>query len=694
MVSITYVALKKPQTAEFELTVRNQISQQPLLGVRIELAGRTAVTDSNGHAKLMHLPEGEFVCRILKPGYQTASVQKTVLTARTRTTLRLTLQETVSWVPSFASESVDLQLADLDWSQESLAPQEELKEWTEEARIAASLSKSKATGAKAASRAKAAEKGVLAIAGGIGFAGSADSYSKDESAPAVQRRGTRDVFFEHRDSNPFVDTEDDSVSTFGADVSTASFSKVRSYVKTGGGIPKDAVRVEEMINYFTYGYPAPTDRTFSITTDANPSVITPGTRMLRIGIRAKDIPSENRAPALLTFVVDISGSMNIERRLGLVKKTLALLAKELREGDRIGIVTYGTEAQVVLPPTSGKELIIRRVDSLESYGSTNAEAGLWEGYKLAAENFDPKAINRVILCTDGVANNGETSSEGLLKKIDEYRRMGITLTACGFGMDNYNDVLLENLATQGDGTYCYIDDIREAKKVFVKQLTGTLQVVARDVKIQVAFDPAVVSRYRLVGYEKRDIQDAKFRDDTQDGGEIGAGHQVTALYELKLKDSMAARVGKISLRYKLPDGKTIEEQSAELTLSAPQRPDELRFVQAVALYGDWLRQSYWTRNRNAEDVKNILLSIDTSFYSFEYYSDFAEMVYYSLHSRKVTHLGIMDMDLTGQLDYVLGGLPSITSLTTGSQVASIAGLEIGPDVQYANDVQEVVKLRG
>ncbi len=378
-------------------------------------------------------------------------------------------------------------------------------------------------------------------------------------------------------------------------------------------------------------------------TESIPSNVSKNCKLVKISLKGKEIKSENRKPANLTFVIDISGSMGIENRLGLVKKTMLLLTKELKSGDRVGIVTYGSHAQIVLKHTSDKEKIENAVQGLFSEGSTNAEAGLWKGYQLATDEFETSAINRVILCTDDVANNGETSSDGILKMIEKFKNKGITLTACGFGMGNYNDVLIEQLATKGDGTYYYIDDIKEAKRVFIEQLTGTLQVIAKDVKIQVEFDNETVSRYRLIGYEKRDIKDTDFRNDKVDAGEIGSGHSVTAFYEVKLKNEQAQSIGKIAIRYKSPDGKQVDEFSETLILRGSvnaQNEAHLKFLSNVVLYAEIMRESYWVKRRELAEVKTALNGLPELYKkNYPQYEDFYDMVKQTIRLKENKDLG-------------------------------------------------------
>jgi len=341
------------------------------------------------------------------------------------------------------------------------------------------------------------------------------------------------MFFESAGVNPFIDAEDDRLSTFALDVDTGSYSIARRYVADGHLPPKEAVRVEEFVNYFKQDYPYPPEgQAFHINLDGAPSPFAETDRyqMLRVGLQGYAVSPEERKDVSLTFVIDVSGSMNRENRLGLVKESLELLVEQLRPSDSVAIVVYGSQARAVLEPTSGanKEGILQAIYALRPEGSTNAEAGLRLGYQQALDAFNPAGINRVILCSDGVANVGRTGAGSIWKTIESRASEGITLTTVGFGMGNYNDVLMEQLADNGDGFYAYVDTLREAERLFVENLSSTLQVIALDAKVQVDFNPDVVARYRLVGFENRDIADEDFRNDTVDAGEIGAGHNVTA----------------------------------------------------------------------------------------------------------------------------------------------------------------------
>ncbi|HSL44667.1 MAG TPA: von Willebrand factor type A domain-containing protein, partial [Anaerolineales bacterium] len=396
-----------------------------------------------------------------------------------------------------------------------------------------------------------------------------DTSVLSPNQPALQsNREPYDMFFEDYGVNPSIDTEDDSLSTFALDVDTGSYTVMRNYLSEGNLPPTDSVRVEEYINYFDQGYPIPPQhQAFGIYIDGAPAPFTQTERyqMLRVGIQGYQIPAEERKDASLTFVIDVSGSMDMDNRLGLVKRSLELLVEQLRPRDRVSIVVYGSEARVVLEPTPGsdKGRILEAIYSLHPEGATNAEAGIRLGYKMAMHAYNPGGINRVILCSDGVANVGETGPDAILEEIRHYVEEGVTLTTIGFGMDNYNDVLMEQLADNGDGFYAYVDDMREARRLFIDQITGTLQTIAMDAKVQVDFNPEVVMRYRLVGFENRAIADDEFRDNSVDAGEIGAGHSVTALYEVKLYPEAYGNIATVFMRWQDPDTRQVVELSKD-----------------------------------------------------------------------------------------------------------------------------------
>jgi Ca-activated chloride channel family protein len=436
------------------------------------------------------------------------------------------------------------------------------------------------------------------------------SPSPTMSAPNGEPYDT--TFFENYGVNPTIDTEDDNLSTFALDVDTGSYTVARRFLSDGNLPDKDSVRVEEFVNYFRQGYRLPDEEErFNIAIDGGEAPFTESERyqIMRVGIQGYAVSDENRKDASLTFVIDVSGSMAREDRLGLVKDALELLVYELDEDDTVGIVVYGSRAHVVLEPTSAdrKSKIMRAINGLSSEGSTNAEAGIRLGYRQALEAFIPGGINRVILCSDGVANVGETSAGGIWDEVKYHASEGVTLTTVGFGMGNYNDVLMEQLADQGDGFYAYVDEIDEAERVFVTNLTSTLQVIAMDARVQVDFNPEVVSRYRLIGFENRDMADEDFRNDEVDAGEIGAGHSVTALYEVKLFPEADGEIASVHLRWIDPETRAPSEISRgfytyDLHRDFEEADPYFQRSVLVAEFAEILRESFYAEKSSMMDV--------------------------------------------------------------------------------------------
>ncbi|WP_338275836.1 YfbK domain-containing protein [Corallococcus caeni] len=423
-----------------------------------------------------------------------------------------------------------------------------------------------------------------------------------ERTVAPQGQRFFDMYFKGYGVNPTVDTEEERFSTFSVDTDTASYSLTRAYLERGALPDEQAVRVEEFVNTFDYGYANASDAPFSVNVEGFPSPARKGYQVVHIGVKARDVSRAERKPGHLVFVIDVSGSMNMENRLGLVKRSLRLLVDALDERDWVSIVVYGSEARQVLAPTNATEKadILAAIDSVQSEGSTNAQAGMELGYALAASHMVKGGINRVILCSDGVANNGITQADGIWERVKERAAAGITLSTVGFGMGNYNDELMERLAQVGEGNYAYVDKLEEARRIFVQNLTGTLQVVAKDVKLQVEFDRKTVSRYRLIGYENRLLTKQQFNDDRVDAGEVGAGHAVTALYEVKLRDPSQTNFGTLRIRYKAPEGGSsrLIEKAMPVTLLRPAyekaaSPTRLSYV--AAAFAEKLRGSYWAR---------------------------------------------------------------------------------------------------
>lgn len=440
------------------------------------------------------------------------------------------------------------------------------------------------------------------------------SDSLEEFSSGAEPRTT---FLTVPDVSPFVAADDEPLSTFAMDVDTASYTIARQHLLAGVLPPPVQVRVEEFVNYFDYGYEPPTEDAFSIHLEAAPSPFraADGLHLLRVGLQARDVkPAEHKA-AILTFVIDVSGSMH--QKLPLVKQSLSLLVEQLETGDEVAIVKFSDNAEVVLEhtPISMRGQILAAIDALQSEGSTNAADGLKLGYGLADDALLDGAINRVVLCTDGIANTGAaTDAHGIRALIRRHIDKGITMSCFGFGMFDSNDKLMERLADEGDGTYAYIDDIREAERVFIDNLVGTLQVVARDAKVQVEFNPAVVAEYRLLGYENRALAPEDFFDDSVDAGEVGSGHSVTALYELRLRDDapLDGPAATVFVRYRDPDdGETHEvsqsiyiEDFAEDTTGASE---SFRWAAAVAEWAEVLRLSPYVRGT---DLANITATLD------------------------------------------------------------------------------------
>lgn len=420
--------------------------------------------------------------------------------------------------------------------------------------------------------------------------------------PAPEQEAFRDVYVEPTIVNPFVASATDPLSTFALEVDTGSWSMARAWLERGTLPPAGAIRVEEALNSYDYGDPAPRRADFALTIEGAPAPWSPFSRthLVRIGLAARELERGERRPVVLVMLVDVSGSMQQDGRLELVKDALALLLERLRPGDRVGLVTYSDRAQVLLQPTADLENARQAVGRLHPQGSTNAEAGLREAYRMAEGWLGRGSDVRVVLCSDGVANVGATGPDSILESLARWKDRGIELTAVGVGLGNYNDALLEQLANRADGRYAYVDDLDEASRIFGDALDGTLSTLAHEARAQVAFDPRQVERWRLIGYENRAMPDSAFRDDHRDGGEIGFGHRVTALYELVLRDDASRRtpLGEVRLRWR-PRGQQEFVEVAEpirrddLASSFDRAKPSLRLAAAVAGFAEILRGSPW-----------------------------------------------------------------------------------------------------
>lgn len=436
------------------------------------------------------------------------------------------------------------------------------------------------------------------------------------------------------------------VSTFSVDVDTGAYANVRRFLTQGQDVPAAAVRTEEMINYFRYDYPRPDSREapFSITTDVAKTPWNPDTRLLRIGLRGYDVNAVGRPPANLVFLVDVSGSMSSEDKLPLVKRALTMLADRLTPKDRVSIVVYAGAAGVVLEPTHKKEYVKAALDCLDAGGSTAGGEGIKLAYSVARANYLQGGINRIFLATDGDFNVGISDNKVLEELVKENRDDGITLTTLGFGTGNYNEAMMERIADVGNGNYAYIDSAMEAQKVLDDELSATLFTIAKDVKVQVEFNPAQASQYRLIGYENRALAEEDFANDTVDAGDIGAGHQVTALYEVvptgtagwtperryegnrpAAAPSTGSELAYVKLRYKLPGqatSKLIERAvPAGLVRSAEMPRGDMAFVTSVAAFGQRLRGDKYLNGYGYRDIATLAGTSDNY-----WRSEFARLV--------------------------------------------------------------------
>lgn len=434
--------------------------------------------------------------------------------------------------------------------------------------------------------------------------------------------------------NPFESPVKAPLSTFSIDVDNASYTNIRRFINNGQKVPKDAVRVEEMVNFFKYNYPQPNDEhPFSIATEYSESPWNSNHKLLKIGLQGKTISTSNLPASNLVFLIDVSGSMSDENKLPLLKRSMEVLVKELRAKDKVSIVVYAGSAGVVLEPTSGseKQAIINAFDELEAGGSTAGGEGIELAYKIAQENFIKDGNNRVILATDGDFNVGMSSDNEMEDLIEEKRKSGVFLTVLGFGMGNYKDSKMEILADKGNGNYAYIDNIQEANRFLGKEFKGSMFAIAKDVKVQIEFNPKHVQAYRLIGYENRKLNAEDFKNDAIDAGELGSGHSVTALYEIiptgiessfvpsdlkytkvQLDESnYDEELATIKFRYKKPNGeksiemiKTIEDRSVALNSCS----SDFRFSSAVAWFGLTLRESKLISNTSSDAIKKLARS--------------------------------------------------------------------------------------
>jgi len=436
--------------------------------------------------------------------------------------------------------------------------------------------------------------------------------------------------YHHFDDNPVKRAAEQPVSTFSIDVDTGAYANVRRFLNQGRLPREDVVRTEELVNYFSYDYPQPEGKhPFSVTTELSPTPWNKDTLLLHVGIKGKDIAKQTLPPSNLVFLVDVSGSMQSPNKLQLLKTSMKLLTKQLRPQDKVSMVVYAGASGVVLPPTAGDQTatIHQALDKLTAGGRTNGAAGIKLAYQMAQQGYIKNGINRVILATDGDFNVGTTDFEALIDLIEDKRKGGVSLTTLGFGMGNYNDHLMEQIADAGNGNYAYIDTLNEAQKVLVDEMSSTLNTIAKDVKIQIEFNPTQVAEYRLVGYENRMLKREDFNNDKVDAGEIGAGHSVTALYELSLvggkgnytdplrygsrslleKSTNNHELAFLRLRYKQPGGdkSTLLEQAIDqrhIQTELAHSSNRFRFAASVAAFGQQLRGADYLKDYGYDDI--------------------------------------------------------------------------------------------
>ena len=448
--------------------------------------------------------------------------------------------------------------------------------------------------------------------------------------PEYFTRSQNDDNYLPSDSNGVFQAAVTPLSTFSVDVDTGSYANVRSYLSMGQRPPKDAIREEAFINYFDYSYKVPQDKSqpFASYTELAPAPWNAERHILRIGLQGYDLPVSERKPSNLVFLVDVSGSMQDKNKLPLLIQSLTMMVKQLSARDTVSLVTYAGSTQVVLSPTKGKEkqTIIDALKKLKAGGGTHGESGIKLAYQEAKKAFIKNGVNRVILATDGDFNLGTTSIDALKDLIAEKRKSGIALTTLGFGRGNYNDAMMEQLANIGDGNHAYIDTLHEAQKVLLRQMSGTLQSIASDVKIQLEFNPAHVKEYRLIGYQNRILKDEDFNNDNVDAGEIGAGHTVTALYELTLvgnkgqvddlryQQQQVANTSnellQMKIRYKLP-GDTQSKLISQVLNKQAVLNDfnsaslDFKFATSVAAFAQKLKQNNYLANMNYQEIASI-----------------------------------------------------------------------------------------
>jgi Ca-activated chloride channel homolog len=596
-------------TGTIEGVIKDKATGKPLAGVTVIVSSpalpnaQTAITDDKGYYSIASLPAGIYLVMFY---YADLTVQ--------HAGVAVSANQTVPIYQSIDSTKATGEVIQVKGTAPTIDPTSTSQGVTIDTEYTRNVPVGRTFGGVLGAAAGSQGDG-LSISGATSVQNTYVVGSPSSPAPDV---GNNTEGYSRIDDNPFLRVSVQPLSTFSIDVDTASYANSRRFLAGGALPPKDAVRVEEMINYFHYDYPAPAAKApFSISTEVGPSPWNPSFKLVRIGLQTLPIADADVPARNLTFLLDISGSMEPENKLPLLVKALGLLVAQLRPQDRVAIVVYASGTGVVLPSTTGnhKDAIRTALAGLEAGGSTNGAAGIQLAYQQARENFIKGGINRVILCTDGDWNVGTTSEGDLTRLIEDERKHDVFLTVLGFGMGNVKDSTMEMLADKGNGNYAYIDTIDEARKVLVKEAGATLVTVAKDVKIQVELDPAMVAGYRLIGYEDRMLRSEDFNDDKKDAGEIGAGHAVTALYEIVPAgvEVPAAKVDKlkyqspsaptthgggelmtVKVRYKAPTGNTSSLMSQivnDANRTLDKTSTDFRWAAAVASYAMMLRES-------------------------------------------------------------------------------------------------------
>ncbi len=607
--------------------VTDAITYDPIVGVNVLVVGTTfgATTDADGKFIIIGLPPGTYTLRATQVGYAAIEMKDVKVETDKITPLDFKLSSSAVQLSGVTITADQQRINSLTTSSTQTLAEKSIQSIPNVKSVEDVLKQQTGftkTGKNLFLRGGRNNE-VQYLVDGVPVASKLDRLQS-------QQRPFHTEEYDKINENEFLDVRQNPLSTFSIDVDNASYSNVRRFIQDGQLPPKDAVRIEELINYFTYDYPQPRNgHPFSITTEMSTCPWNGEHKLLLIGLQGKKIATENLPPSNLVFLLDVSGSMNEPNKLPLVKAAFRLLVAQLREEDKVSIVVYAGRAGVVLPSTYGddKEEILHAIDQLQAGGSTAGGEGILLAYRIAQENFKKNGNNRVILATDGDFNVGISSDTELERLIEEKRELGIYLSVLGFGTGNYKDSKMEKLADKGNGNYSYIDNLKEARKVFVGQMAGTLFTIAKDVKLQIEFNPAKVKAYRLIGYENRMLAKEDFNNDKKDAGDIGAGHSVTALYEiipsggeidlpevddLKYQDSRINRDAKrtneiltVKFRYKPPKESEsrlivhpLEDESTELD----ETSNNFRWAASVAEFGMLLRDSQFKGSASFRDA--------------------------------------------------------------------------------------------